>query len=171
MADTLTATAGSATADSYNTLAALATLFTSDVGEPSGWDDLSDDEKCRHARIATRWLDPRWEWSGAVADVDTPQALAWPREGAYDASGRELSELTIPTAIKILHAHVVKLSVEGSLQTGAVERAGMVASEQVGPIATSYFPGAPGGPSFPFLDALAGPLASGSGLRLFSNGG
>jgi len=171
MADTLIATVGASNADSYNTLAQLDLLFASDVGVPAGWSALSDSEKCRHARTATRWLEPRWIWSGWPTDLVTPQSLAWPRFGAYDASGRQFARDAIPTAIRLLHAHVVKLSVEGGLQTGALERGGAIASETVGPISTSYFEGAAGTPSYPFLDAIAGPLTSGSGLRLFSNGG
>lgn len=168
MADSLVATAGAANADSYNTLAALATHFSS-FGAPEGWDDLSDDEKCRYARVATLWMDRRWAWRGLVADVTTPQALAWPRSGVVDADGRTISSTAIPAAIARLHAEATKLAAEGKLQVGALERGGQVVSETVDVISTTFLPGAPAESSYPFLDAIARPLVAGTGFS-FLNG-
>jgi hypothetical protein len=171
MADSLVVTAGASNSDSYNSLAELETYYTAH-GAPEGWSTLDDVAKCKHARNAAAWMDRRWPWLGLITYAVSPaQALAWPRSGAVDRDGRTIDRETIPTGIKSLHAEVTKLAVEDKLQLSALERGGLVASEQIGPISTSYFLGAPGGSSYPFLDSLASRFTSGAGLRLFSNGG
>jgi len=175
VADTLTKETGAivAGADSYNTLTELETHFTN-YGSPTGWSSLTDAEKCAYARVATRWMDPHWEWVGVLADVDTPQALAWPREYATDADGREWDEDEIPPAIQRLHAEVTRLAAEGKLQISEVARGGLVAAQSAGPVSQRFFAHASGFSSYPYLDAIARPLTvegvTGAG-RFFSNGG
>lgn len=177
MADTLTVETGAvvAGADSYNTLAQLDTHFTNYGAPSSGWTGETDAAKCALARVATRWMEARWgeDWTGSLSDTDTPQALSWPRDGAFDSSGREFDSDEIPGAITRLHAEVTRLAAEGKLQTSDLKRGGLVASVSAGPVSKSFFPHASGKSSYPYLDGIARPLTNAgvSGNRLWSNGG
>lgn len=170
MADTLVATAGASNSDSYNTLAELEAHFVKFGAPTSGWTGATDDAKCVHARIATSWMDPYWNWIGLVTDVETPQALAWPREGATDRDGRILSITAIPVGIKALHAWVTRFVAEGKIQVDA-ESGQLIIVETVDVISTTFDPYRRAASFLDFLGNLASRYTSGAGLRLFSNGG
>ena len=80
MAVTITATAGSASANSYLTLAEAQAIVDGMVedGDSIAWEGASDDQKNRALYTATQRLD-RERFLGARA-TDT-QALQWPRTG------------------------------------------------------------------------------------------
>jgi hypothetical protein len=171
MADTLVATAGASNADSYATLAEIEAHFTKFGSPASGWTGQTDDVKCRLARVAARWMDARWRWVGGVADLATPQALAWPRCDAYDADGRSYASTVVPGAIKALQAWVTRFLAEGKLAVDAATGQ-LIVAEQVDVISTTYDPYRRVADSFlDFLDGLARPLVAATGLRAFSNGG
>jgi len=96
MAVTVIATAKSATANSYVTLAESDTYFEGrlDVTE---WTSVTDDEKNRAIVMATGRLEQEDYW-GSVTDID--QALKWPRNGLTDEDGRLIDDDTIPSRIK-----------------------------------------------------------------------
>lgn len=170
MADSLVATPGASNADSYATLAELEAHFTKFGAPSSGWTGAVDDVKCRFARVATQWMDARWRWVGAVADLATPQALAWPRYDASDAEGRAYASTVVPGAIKALQAWVTRFVAEGKLTVDAASGQ-LVVAESVDVISTTYDPYRQAASFLDFLDGLARPLVSGLGLRLHSNGG
>lgn len=98
MAVTLNATSGSASANSYITLADAETYFESHLYS-SDWDAETDANKDIALVMATRLLDNMFDWAGA--QTDTTQALRWPRVGMLAANELEYVENDeIPTELK-----------------------------------------------------------------------
>lgn len=94
---TLTATASSATANSYATVAEGNAYFDERV-QASNWTGESDaDVKERALIMATRRVD-QLSFEGAKS-TDT-QALKWPRINAFDESGYEYDTDAVPTLVK-----------------------------------------------------------------------
>ena len=106
MACSIVATAGSATANSYSTIAEADSYHQTHV-TPAVWDAASSDEKCKALQMATRLLDQRFEWNGVAAG--STQALLWPRVGVVGPQGYLLANDTIPTAVKQATAEQARL--------------------------------------------------------------
>jgi hypothetical protein len=99
MAITLNATAGSASANSYCTVTEADTYHKEKrYHSKDTWLEYSSDEKKRGLIWATRLLDERITWVGAI--VSSTQALRWPRAGAYDRDGNSISSSVIPQFLK-----------------------------------------------------------------------
>jgi len=99
MAITLNATAGSASANSYCTVAEADTYHKENrYHSYDTWQEYSSDEKKRGLIWATRLLDERMIWSGLL--VSSTQALRWPRAGVYDRDGNGFSSSVIPQFLK-----------------------------------------------------------------------
>lgn len=101
---TLVATAGSASANSYCTVA-VADQFHLDrptVGTTAAtglWSAATTDQKTAALLWATKILELYFEWYGSV--VDTTQSLLWPRAGLIALNGWEsLDRTTIPEQIQ-----------------------------------------------------------------------
>lgn len=101
---TINATAGSATANCYTTVA-FADQFHADrppVGTSAAtglWHDASTDQKTAALLWATKVLEQYFEWNGSV--VNTTQSLLWPRAGLYAMNGlTELDTTTVPVQIQ-----------------------------------------------------------------------
>lgn len=107
MAITLTATVGSASANSYSTLAEANTYHD---GHPYGsvWDTAAGgtDQKNRALITATKLLDTWFTWKGSV--VGSTQALLWPRVAAVGPNGYEEPSDDIPTRIKDATAELAR---------------------------------------------------------------
>lgn len=97
MACAITATAGSASANSYITIADADTYHETHISSAT-WDGASTDEKCRALQTATRLLDQWFEWNGSASD--STQALLWPRSGVIGPNGYLEANNAIPTRIK-----------------------------------------------------------------------
>lgn len=95
MTVTVTATAGSASANSYLSVAGGDTLANLALGTLS-WSSASNDDKGRALITATRHLD-ELEWAGYRAS--TAQALSWPRSG-ITLDGVSISSSTIPEQLE-----------------------------------------------------------------------
>ena len=94
---TLVATAGSATANAYATVAAGDTYFDERL-QASAWTGESDEDVKERALImATRQLDTL-DFVGFKNS--TEQALEWPREDAWDRDGEPYATDSIPTLIQ-----------------------------------------------------------------------
>lgn len=91
-------------------------------------------------RRAAVWLDGeyRTKWPGTKLNGRT-QALDWPRSGAQDIDGFDVSSETIPNEIKKaqFEAALVELGSPGSLSP-SVTMASVIKSESVGPLSTTY---------------------------------
>ena len=114
MPPTITATPGSATANSYETLAEAQAYF--DTRLPlAGWDDADDQNvllimatrvlnailmpsKTIVRMDGTSYYRTRRTWTGLPASAT--QRLAWPRTGMYDANGNAIASTVIPQDLK-----------------------------------------------------------------------
>lgn len=91
----LITTPGSASADSYATVAE-ADAYIAIRGFATTWPTVEADKE-----KLLKWaalLMNTWVWLGSAAA--STQSLAWPRSGLYDTNGYALAETTIPAAIK-----------------------------------------------------------------------
>lgn len=112
------------------------------------------EETKKHAALldATAMLSGRLrgQWPGGL--YSAAQGLDVPRLGAYDVEGRPLNGVWPVLADTVCELARESL-VNGSLQA-ALDRGGAVKREKIGPIDTEYELGAPGGRTFPVIDAL-----------------
>lgn len=94
MAITITATSGSASANSYTTLAEANTYLEAHL-LASSWSSLDDERKKAALVSATRQLDTE-QYAGRRQFQS--QSLAWPRIGLYDHDGYVITG--VPTKLK-----------------------------------------------------------------------
>lgn len=112
---TLVATAGSASANSYCTVAEAEVYFEGRLYSTT-WTDASDDDKPIALMWATRVLDEVCDWVGEKSAGS--QALRWPRWDAWDKDGYNLAADTIPTFLKNATAELAfQLLAKDRLQT------------------------------------------------------
>ncbi len=156
---TLTVTPGSASADSYATLAEANTYHT-DHGN-AAWVG-SDAVKEVALRRAVVWVDfeYRSQWPGIRTD-GRDQALSWPRSSAFDAEGVPIPVTEVPSEVKDaqMESALREVVETGSLSPDYVGSARVI-SEAVGPLKTTFAD--VGGPSAlaPVLSIVDGILAS-----------
>lgn len=135
---TLIVTPGSATSDSYASLA-QALAYHADKGN-TAWAASTDALREPALRRATVWMDStfRLSWTGQRVTGRT-QALDWPRYGVTDTDGWYVDYATVPNEIvnATCEAALRELAVPGSLSPD------FVASEQVetataGPVSVTF---------------------------------
>lgn len=110
MACTIVATAGSASATSYATIAQGDTYHETHL-YADDWVDAGDDEKCKALQMATRMLDQQYEWIGSVSSSD--QALLWPRSGVVGPNGYLEANDEIPIRIVQATAELARQLIAG----------------------------------------------------------
>lgn len=138
---TITATPGSATADSYVTVAEADAYFTArNVTTWTGADTVKEPA----LRKATAYLDNQYRlrWVG-VRSVEA-QALAWPRRDGYrgwgypllDADGFDIAVDGVPQQVKNACAEAALLALTGVTLEPRLERGGQIKSigKSVGPL-------------------------------------
>jgi hypothetical protein len=96
----LVTTAGSASANSYVTLAVANQYHANRPPVGTTWDDATSDEKGAALIWATKLLDSLIDWTGWV--VTETQALLWPRVGMWYRSGYYVPSDVIP--VELQHA-------------------------------------------------------------------
>lgn len=177
MAFTVETGAVVAGANSYLALAD-ANTYHSDRGNAS-WTG-TDAVKQAALVKATDYLEQRYRTRWKGIRVDMSQALSWPRAGVQtedyfepSTDAREsilaglayvVPEDTVPNEVKTATAELaLDYLVNGDLNP-SLARGGGIASEQVGPVAVSYFPGASGKTERPAIDGLLAPLLGGSSM-------
>lgn len=129
---TLVATAGSASANAYTTVA-FADQFHLDrptVGTTVAtglWSAATTDQKTAALLWATKLLDQYFEWNEYVTDATTPQALLWPRTGLLSLNElSSLDENTVPLQIQWATAEFARqLLVSDRAGDSAVETQGI----------------------------------------------
>lgn len=94
MSLTLVATASSATANSYATLASANASLMTNIHTYVAWSSLTTANREACLIWATSLLDKQMDWVGEKAE-DT-QALRWPRSDVVDPDGYAVDEDTIP---------------------------------------------------------------------------
>jgi hypothetical protein len=112
MAVTIVATAKSASANSYGTLAEAETYMEGRTGTVT-WDAATDDQKNRALVEATNRLD-QLDFFGGVTASD--QRLKWPRVGVYDADGRSWDQDVVPRPVKNAQVELALALVNGDLE-------------------------------------------------------
>lgn len=101
----------------------------------TAWDEASESAKEVALRQATQYLDANFRWTGFLYDSD--QALGWPRTGAYDAEGRELTD--IPSKVEDACAELAFLALGGDLNPMSLpETGGRISREKIGQIDVEY---------------------------------
>lgn len=149
---TLVTTAGSASADSYATLAAADAYFAArGVTTWTGADAVKE----AALRKATTYLDNayRTRWVGLTVTVT--QALAWPRTDGnrdpwtrsiqyplVDINGFQIPIDTVPAQIVTATIEAALLALGGTALEPTLARGGAIKQEMVGPISVTYMDGA-----------------------------
>lgn len=173
----ITATIGSAAANSYVTLAAANTELEARLNAGT-WEAATDDTKNRALVEAQRVLQTL-EWKGSR--VDATQVLAWPRQyvenpdAPFDATAARPFDETLYYAATIIPDRVKSAQVELAFQfvkAGTTDVAALAATDgvlqkTVGPLSTTYASSAGrarGIARYPRVrDLLAPLLANGAG--------
>lgn len=156
----LTTTPGSATADSYASLAdALA--YHAAMGNAT-WAAATDALREPALRRATLWLDAtyRGRWPGYRLNARA-QALDWPRKGVADNEGYAVDHLTIPAEVEnaTCEAALRELDAPGSLAPDYVA-AEAVKTATAGPVSVTFKDGGGVGSVTPILITVDGLLAT-----------
>jgi len=164
----LTATVGSASADSFVTLAEADDYFDTRLNV-TGWTGAVDADQERALKSATREL-TLLAWQGVR--VTTTQALAWPRDGCPnpdttgDGDDAFYEETIIPDRVKIAtyELALAYLNAGTTDLTLADQNAGVI-RKKVGPLETEWSAGQRvyGWQRFPMVGDAIGPLLSGEG--------
>lgn len=150
-------------AESYVTVVEADTYWTDRNNQD--WDDAADEAKEAALREAQQFLDATYDWIGTR--VLATQELDWPRWVIYDRERRAILHNEIPKYVKQAQMELALQALSGRL-LDSQERAGMVLSETVGPLAVTYSQGAPGGRTYPFVDALVSGLINGKSVGGYS---
>jgi len=133
---TIVTTLGSASANSYVTLAEANQFMDDRPPASSTWSDATDDEKTQAILWATKLIDRLVDWDGQV--VDDVQALDWPRDGLVFPSGFNVPNDAIPTELKDATAEFARqLLEEDRAADSDIETKG-VTSLRVGPISMNF---------------------------------
>ena len=133
---TLTVTAGSATADSYISLADLKAYWDAVGYDYSGYADAVIETATRRATI---WLDGRYrrKFPGERTNGRS-QALEWPRYGVTDYDGNEVASDAIPVEVENATAEAAWREVSGTSLSPDVTGAAVVKRERIGAIEVEY---------------------------------
>lgn len=121
--------------------------------------DVADKEKA--LRDATTYIEGEYagRWIGDHPG-STSQRLAWPRNGARDFEGRDVTG--IPWQVEEACARLAFDGLVGFL-TSAESRGGAISDAALGSLEVSYFDGAPAGTTYPYLDEMLVWLLVGGG--------
>lgn len=132
----LTVTAGSASADSYVSLADTKAHWEAVGFDYSGYTDVQIEQALRRA---TAWIDGRYRrrFPGARTNGRS-QALEWPRTSVYDYDGNEVATDTIPNEIATATAEAAKREVAGTTLSPDVTTGKTVKRNRVGSIEVEY---------------------------------
>ena len=155
MALTVETGSGSATAESYISVADAST-YHSNRGN-AAWAALASDtvrEQC--LRKATDYMVAMYRNSWQGCRVDDNQALDWPRYGCV-VDGFDIDSSTIPTPIKNACAELALKVASGELY--ADQTRGTV-SETVGPISVTYDINSPQRTRYMQVEAIIAPFLS-----------
>jgi hypothetical protein len=138
VAVTIVATVGSASANSYVTLAEADSYMEARLNSTS-WDDATTDNQNRALVEASRELTSR-AWAGRRTD-DT-QALSWPRQWAHDPDNPIYAYFdtdVIPQRVKDATCELAfQFILAGTTDVAALEGTAGIKSETVGPISVEY---------------------------------
>lgn len=142
---------GLTTADAYTSVAAVDTYFSN--RNNTTWTG-STAVKEAAIRKATAYLDATYTWIGKLGD--TTQSLGWPRTGAYDKEGRDLSD-SVPTLVAQACAELALVSLSSELISD-LTNTNFVKREKVGSLEVEYMDSAPANTNYQYVDRLLSAL-------------
>jgi hypothetical protein len=167
MAVAITATAGSASANSYVTLAEADTYMESRLNS-STWDDATTDNQNRALVEATRELDVLLFTGRKAEDA---QALQWPRDNAIDPDSPNaffFATTEIPQRVKDAQMELAFQFIKsGTTDVAALDATLNVRSKTIDVISTEYtepYQRAKGLKRYPRVWNLIAPLLEGSSV-------
>ena len=134
--------------DSYLSVADADTYWSD--RNNSTWSAASEAEKEAALREATQYLDANYTWTGVLSVSD--QVLDWPRFGAYDDEGRELSD--IPTKVGQSCAELALAALSSRLVPVGSASGQETKKEKVGDIEVEYYEGSSTVGTYDFVDML-----------------
>lgn len=149
---------GLSTAETYVTVAAFKAYCDARGMSYAAYTDAQIEVALRKG---TDYLDSKWRFKGTRSSSD--QALAFPRTDLTDLDGYEITGL--PARLKNAECELAFRALSADLYED-LDRSGMVKSESVGPISTTYVDGAPAGKLFTIADRLLSPYTIKDGLRM-----
>ena len=121
---TLVATAKSASANSYCTLAEADQYHDDRPAVSTTWADASENNKLRALLWATKLLEALFTWTAYA--TTTTQALGWPRTGLLERIDVVLASDTVPEEIKNAQAEYARqLLVTNRAQDNDIEAQGI----------------------------------------------
>ena len=103
---TLVATAKSASANSYCTLAEADQYHDDRPAVSTTWADASENNKIRALLWATKLMESLFTWTAYA--TTTTQALGWPRTGLLDRIDASLDSDTVPEEVKNAEAEFAR---------------------------------------------------------------
>tara|TARA_R100001143_G_scaffold62940_1_gene67674 strand:+ start:6903 stop:7415 length:513 start_codon:yes stop_codon:yes gene_type:complete len=147
---------GLTNAESYASVSEADTYFTA-RSNPAAWSGLTDDDKERHLRLATQYLDLHYggRWKGQRRLEE--QALDWPRYDAEDRDGYDIDFDVVPVRLKHATIEAALRSVSDGLMPDLADPGAVKNSRvkvDVIEIATEYTSGNKPTPTYPIIDNL-----------------
>ena len=132
----IVATAKSATANSYCTLAEADQYQDDRPAVSTTWADASENSKIRALLWATKLMEACFEWTGYAST--TTQALGWPRMGLLERIDVSLDSDTVPSEIKNAQSEFARqLLVSNRAQDSDIE-SDSIKSVKAGSIALEF---------------------------------
>jgi len=129
-------TPGSATANSYVTIAVADQYHLDRPPAGTTWDDATVDQKTAAILFATKLLDSMYVWSGWAA-IST-QVLGWPRTGMWYRTGYYVPSDLIPVELQFATAEYARqLLVADRSADSDIETQG-ISSLSAGPVSLSF---------------------------------
>jgi len=148
---------GSATANSYLSVADADTYHT-DHGDSSDWSGSTEAQKQEALRLATQYLDAKYDgrWKGTRSNED--QALDHPRTGIVDSDGYIYDSDALAQCLLDATAELARRVREGDTLLDDIGRPGIFKSKRVkvGPIDTTkvYVGGGSQVKTYPLIERL-----------------
>lgn len=155
---------GKATAVSYISAVDATTYFSARGVEAWSDEDTTTQEQAlvRATFALDSWLRGRWLGTKKTQT----QALAWPRTDVVDEEGFEVSDASVPVAVKQATCEVALIELTERFIQQSVSRDNTIASESVGPISVSYRGDAPTVKTYPHVEALLRGVANIGGVQI-----
>lgn len=145
---------GLASAESYASVAEAKAYWTARVPKFGDISALSDVTIEGALREATQYIDGRYRFRDVR--LLTTQALSFPRSAAaVDYDGQPIPAL--PARVKSSTIELAFVASDGTDLLPASDRGGLIKSETIGPLSTTYMDSAPPGPAYLTVDNFLRP--------------
>jgi len=156
---------GLSTANSYLSVAD-ADQYNENNSASTDWSGATQANKEKALRLATRYLDVRYDGLWKSFRTNETQALAWPRAYAVDQDGYYWDSDEMPQRLEDATAELALRVIEGDTLFADITKPGTIKSQSVtvGPIQKSieYMGGYTQVKGYPLIDGLVRPLIKSS---------